>query len=55
MLVELVLRWIHILSAIILVGGTFFMRFSLSPTLQAQDEGTRNICLAFGVRPGRDG
>ena len=51
MLVELVLRWIHILSAIILVGGTFFMRFSLSPTLQAQDEGTRNSLLGLWRPP----
>lgn len=31
--VDLLLRWIHILGAIALVGGTFFWRFTLSPAL----------------------
>ena len=33
MVVDLLLRWIHILSAIILVGGTFYQRFALLPAL----------------------
>lgn len=31
--VDLVLRWIHILTAITLVGGTIFWRFALNPAL----------------------
>ena len=31
--VQLVLRWLHILSAITLMGGTIFMRFGLHPAL----------------------
>lgn len=33
--VGLVLRWLHILSAITLMGGTIFMRFGLHPALAA--------------------
>lgn len=35
MALELVLRWAHILSAIILVGGTVFLRFVLLPSLSS--------------------
>ena len=31
--VDLLLRWMHILSAIALMGGTIFMRFALHPAL----------------------
>ena len=31
MYLDLLFRWIHILSALVLVGGTFFLRFSLVP------------------------
>lgn len=51
MLLDLMLRWMHILSAIVLVGGTFFLRFSLAPTLAAQSEETR-ASLLTGWRPG---
>ncbi len=50
MFVDLVLRWIHILSAMILVGGTFFLRFSLAPTLQAQSHELQQSLLT-GWRP----
>ncbi len=33
MIFELILRWIHILAAIVLVGGTFYQRFALVPAL----------------------
>lgn len=32
-MLDLAFRWIHILSAIALVGGTYFLRFSLAPSL----------------------
>lgn len=32
-LIQLVFRWLHILSAITLMGGTLFMRFGLHPAL----------------------
>ncbi len=34
-IVDLLLRWMHILSAIALMGGTIFMRFGLHPALSA--------------------
>lgn len=34
---ELVLRWAHILPAIILVGGTLYMVFALHPAMQATE------------------
>jgi len=38
----LVLRWAHVLAAIVAVGGLFFARFGLLPALQTFDEATRN-------------
>lgn len=37
MIVELILRWLHILSAILLAGGVFFQRFALVPGLSGLD------------------
>ena len=37
----LVLRYMHILGAIALMGGTIFMRFALAPTVAGLDEKTR--------------
>lgn len=34
-IVSLLMRWMHILSAIALMGGTIFMRFALHPALGA--------------------
>lgn len=34
-IVSLLMRWMHILSAIALMGGTIFMRFALHPSLAA--------------------
>lgn len=48
---DLVFRWMHILSAAILVGGAFFMRFSLAPLLARQSAETRQSLLALW-RPG---
>ncbi len=31
---NLILRWLHILSAIVLVGGIFYLRFAVVPTLE---------------------
>ena len=36
MYLDLLFRWIHIFAAIVLVGGTFFLRFSLVPALAPQ-------------------
>ena len=37
LLLDLVLRWAHILPAIILVGGTLYMVFALHPAMQATE------------------
>jgi uncharacterized membrane protein len=37
----LILRYMHILGAIALMGGTIFMRFALAPTVAGLDETTR--------------
>jgi uncharacterized membrane protein len=37
----LILRYMHILGAIALMGGTIFMRFALAPTVASLDERTR--------------
>ena len=40
MALELALRWTHILSAIILLGGIFFLRFTVVPSMTAiKDQG----------------
>ena len=39
--IDLVLRWLHILAAITLVGGTIFWRFVCVPGLAHLDESTR--------------
>jgi hypothetical protein len=36
MYTDLIFRWLHIFSAIALVGGIFFLRYVLAPTLAAQ-------------------
>ncbi|MCA9154796.1 MAG: hypothetical protein KDA62_14845 [Planctomycetales bacterium] len=46
---DILFRWLHILPAIALVGGTFFMRFALVPSLASIDEATREQ-LAESVR-----
>ncbi|MCA9148642.1 MAG: hypothetical protein KDA92_05065 [Planctomycetales bacterium] len=51
MIIDLLLRITHVLSAAILVGGAFFMRFSLAPMLAAQDESSRKQLLPLW-RPG---
>lgn len=47
--VLLVLRYMHILGAIALMGGTIFMRFALVPTVPELDEKSR-AALHEGVR-----
>lgn len=42
-------RWLHILPAIALVGGTLFMRFAFVPSLMSVDEDAREK-LAESVR-----
>ena len=34
LIVELIVRWLHIFPAIILVGGTLYMVFALHPAMQ---------------------
>lgn len=46
----LALRWIHILCAIALVGGTFFWRFALAPMLNGL-EATQREQISDAVRP----
>ena len=38
---NLILRWLHVLSAITLVGGVLYVRFSVVPTLESLDESQR--------------
>lgn len=45
----LILRYMHILGAIALMGGTIFMRFALVPTVPELDEKSR-AALHEGVR-----
>ena len=46
-ILALVSRWLHIIPAIILVGGTLFMRFSLVPTA---DESNASAELRESIR-----
>jgi hypothetical protein len=46
MIFDLLMRWIHILAAITLVGGTFFLRFSLAPALAGQSPQLQQTLLA---------
>lgn len=46
----LALRWIHILCAIALVGGTYFWRFALVPALNGLDASQRDQ-VSDAVRP----
>jgi hypothetical protein len=46
MIFDLLMRWIHILAAITLVGGTFFLRFSLAPALAEQRAEVQQSLLA---------
>ena len=46
----LALRWIHILCAIALVGGTYFWRFALAPAMDGLDSAQRDK-IADAVRP----
>lgn len=39
--VLLILRYMHILGAIMLMGGTIFMRFALAPTVATLDSGAK--------------
>ncbi len=47
--VTLVLRWAHVLAAIVAMGGLVFARFALVPTLSDVDEATRDR-IHEGVR-----
>ena len=47
--VTLVLRWAHVLAAIVAMGGLVFARFALVPTLAEMDEESRERIHA-GVR-----
>ena len=47
--VTLVLRWAHVLAAIVAMGGLVFARFALHPTLVEVDEETRER-IHDGVR-----
>jgi uncharacterized membrane protein len=50
MALDLILRWLHIFSAIVLVGGAFYMRCVLWPALTEQGAETRQRLLA-AARP----
>lgn len=39
---DLVLRWLHILSAVTLAGGVIFSRFALAPSTETLPEAARN-------------
>ena len=45
MYIDLLFRWTHILAAIVLVGGTFFLRFSLVPALATQSRELQQTVL----------
>ena len=42
---DLVLRWMHIFGAIILLGGTFFMRFAYVPAVATLTDDVRQTLL----------
>ncbi len=44
---DLALRWIHILAAAILVGGTFFLRFAMGTSWASASAGDRSNQLAL--------
>lgn len=46
MMLDLFLRWFHILAAIILVGGTFYQRFALVPALMSNNSGSADLAEA---------
>lgn len=46
MLIDLLFRWLHIIPAIMLVGGTVFMRFALAPALDKQAADVQQSLLA---------
>ena len=49
--VALLSRWAHVLAAVILVGGAFFQRFIILPSLQAAlDEDKRGAVMTEVVR-----
>jgi len=47
--VDILFRWAHILPAIALLGGAFFMRFALLPAIEGLSEESRET-MADGVR-----
>lgn len=51
MIVDLILRWLHILSAITLVGGTFFLRFVWYPSTASMTPSDRESHFS-GMRGG---
>jgi uncharacterized membrane protein len=51
----LLLRWAHLLAAIIAVGGLAFARFGLLPAIAEFDEETRIARVGRRVSPDRRG
>lgn len=49
-ILPLLMRWAHILSAVILVGGAFFMRFVLAPVANATLDPTIHETLRDNIR-----
>lgn len=49
--VDLVLRWMHILAATTMVGGTLFLRFAWFPSVKDADASTRESQFS-GMRSG---
>ncbi|MCA9211866.1 MAG: hypothetical protein KDB27_02280 [Planctomycetales bacterium] len=47
---DLVLRWVHILSAIALVGGAFFTKFAFVPGMSAISDGVQREAVASQIR-----
>lgn len=45
MYIDLIFRWMHILSAIALVGGISFLRYALAPALAVQPSDTQRSLL----------
>lgn len=47
---DIAMQWLHLLSAILAVGGTVFLRFVLLPAAQSLDEVQRQMLTAAVLR-----
>lgn len=51
MLVKVVLRWAHILAAVVAVGGAVFMRFVVAPSVRSSLDSEQHARLAEQIAP----